>query len=276
MSLEKFAWTLFLILIAVILFFICAILVFYYRTRKRSNNYFDDPTLKLRYFIQPQVDFRGKVVGYECLLREHQPDGSWRLPRFLDSLPLQRVIVLLEETFLDLPDNKISLAINLSYEQIMSPEFLYFVRWAISKISPSNLTVEYRPSRTITGLNLRKFKNKITRARMYGMTFAIDNVDSELRTLKRIEFLLPVIDVLKGSMNSFRKDDPSIWLDLNLQFWNKLANEHSIKLYLMGIENEEDQQLAEQLKIQFRQGYLFGKPIDSVHDDAKNESTDKE
>jgi len=68
------------------------------------------------------------------------------------------------------------------------------------------------------------------------------------------------VDSLKCSMRSFRKEDPNEWLDLNLQFWNRLAQRNHIELILMGVENEQDQQLAEQLQIRTRQGYLFGRP----------------
>ena len=61
-------------------------------------------------------------------------------------------------------------------------------------------------------------------------------------------------------MSSFRKETPDEWLDLNLQFWNKLAQEHQIELVLVGVENEDDQALADQLKIEVRQGFSFGKP----------------
>lgn len=104
--------------------------------------------------------------------------------------------------------------------------------------------------------------------RNYGMQFSVNNVGSELNDLKSIEWLLPEVDILKASMRSFRKEDPHEWLDLNLQFWNRLARENHIKLVLVGIENATDQALAEQLQIDARQGYLFGKPED-VHRGAE-------
>ena len=104
----------------------------------------ENQAIELRYFIQKQVDFHGQTTGYECLLRQHNPDGSWSLPQQLASLPLQRVIFLLEDTFKVLPSKEITLSINLEYDQIVSPEFHYFVRWVISKITPMTLAVEYR------------------------------------------------------------------------------------------------------------------------------------
>ena len=93
------------------------------------------------------------------------------------------------------------------------------------------------------------------------MQFGIDNVGSSLNNLKNIEWILPEVDSLKCSMRSFRKTDPNEWLDLNLQFWNRLSQQNHIELILMGIENEADQQLADQLKIKTRQGYLFSRPV---------------
>lgn len=262
--LVQLSWYLLAAFCAVALACLVTVGVYYFRTRRTTSKQFDDPDLVLRYFLQEQVDYDGSVVGYECLLRQQLPDKTWKLPRGIDAMPLQKVIVLLEDTFKHLPKTKIHLSINLSHEQVVSRDFDYFVRWAISKIDPMSLTVEYRPKRRLRGLAAHKFKKNLKRVHSYGMLLAIDNVDAELSTLKRVEWLLDQVDILKCSMTSFRKDDPSIWLDLNLQFWNRLAQEHGIDLYLVGIENEEDAQLANQLKIQFRQGYLFGKPVDRV------------
>ncbi|BBA82729.1 diguanylate cyclase/phosphodiesterase EAL domain protein [Lactiplantibacillus plantarum] len=93
--------------------FILTIGTYYWYSRKRSNNYLENDDFNLRYFIQKQVDFRGRTTGYECLLRQQNTDGSWSLPPQLDSLPLQRVIFLLEDTFKALPDEAITLSINL-------------------------------------------------------------------------------------------------------------------------------------------------------------------
>ncbi len=108
------------------------IVVYFYHSRKRTNNYLGKQEFELRYFIQKQVDNHGALTGYECLLRQHNADGSWSLPQQLETLPLQRVIFLLESTFKSLPTEPIQLSINLDYEQIISPEFDYFVRWAPS------------------------------------------------------------------------------------------------------------------------------------------------
>lgn len=256
-----------------IIVFLITIVIYYYRSRKRSNNYLGKQQLELRYFIQNQVDYHGRLIGYECLLREHDADGEWRLPRELETLPLQRVIFLLQDTFKSLSKDPITLSINLEYEQIVSDEFDYFVRWAISNIEPMHLNVEYTAGRNSELLNKRRFKHHIQSARDYGMHFSIDNVGSELSNLNDIEWMLPVTDTLKCSMRSFRKTDPDEWLDLNLQFWNHLSQERHIKLVLTGIEDKQDEALAQQLQIDIRQGYLFGHPINPhVNEKAKKDN----
>ncbi|KRL93198.1 EAL domain-containing protein [Levilactobacillus hammesii] len=233
---------------------------YYWYSRKTTNNYLENDEIELRYFIQKQVNFRGETTGYECLLRQHNADGSWSLPQKLDSLPLQRVIFLLTDTFQSLPEEPITLSINLEFDQITSPDFRYFVRWALSRISPMKLAVEYTAGATQSRWQRWIFRRRIREARGYGMRFGVDNVGSSLNNLKSIEWILPEVDSLKCSMRSFRKADPNEWLDLNLQFWNRLSQRNHIELVLMGIENEQDQQLADQLKIKTRQGYLFARP----------------
>jgi len=167
---------------------------------------------------------------------------------------------LLEDTFKSLPTEPITLSINLEYNQIVSPDFQYFVRWAISKIEPMNLSIEYTTGRTNSMRNKGLFKKRILDARQYNMQFTIDNVNSDLSTLKSIEWMLPFVDNIKCSMRDFRKNDPNVWLDLNLQSWNKISQKNNINLILMGIEDKTDEALAEQLNIKTRQGYLFGHP----------------
>lgn len=235
---------------------------YYWWTRNKGSNYLRNDEIPLRYFIQKQVDRKENTIGYECLLRTQNEAGQWVLPRDFESLPLQRVISLLETTFQSLADEHVTLSIKLTYNQIMSPAFEYFVRWAIAKIEPLNLAIELSTHEMNRLTNRRLFKRRIQIGRSYGVQFTINNVGSSLNDLKHIEWLLSEIDVLKASMSSFRKKDPNEWLDLNLQFWNKLAQENEIKLVLVGIENEADEALAEQLRIGARQGYLFGKPED--------------
>lgn len=266
MNLSKFTWALIWIVIITLIASIITITVYYWQSRKTNNNYLENKEFKLRYFIQKQVDYSGKTIGYECLLRQQNPDATWSLPSQLDSLPLQRVVFLLEETFKSLPTEPIMLSINLEYNQIISSDFQYFVRWAISKIEPMQLSVEYTSSNTTKFKNRYLFEKRIREARNYGMQFSIDNVSSELQSLKNIEWMLPFVDNIKCSMRAFRKDDPSIWLDLNLQSWNKISQENNINLILMGIENEADEALAEQLNIKMHQGYLFGHPINPESD----------
>ncbi|WP_407884662.1 EAL domain-containing protein [Furfurilactobacillus curtus] len=236
--------------------------IVFFRTRRRVNRYYDDK--KLRYFIQQQVDYQHRVTGYECLLRQQNQANEWVLPQDLEHVPLQRVITLLTETFDHLPDTdpELYLSINLSCEQIMSPEFDYFVRWAVSKIAPFHLAIEFHANRRPFWLQRRHFRQKITAARAAEAKFVVDNVGSDKHELRRIKWLLPVVDMIKCPMAQFRKSTPEIWLDLNLQFWNRLTQEHHIELVLTGIESKQDEALATQLKIKLRQGYLFDRPRD--------------
>lgn len=264
MRLDDLKNLLFWLTIALFALSVLIIGLYFYHSRQRSNNYLGKKELKLRYFIQKQVDHTGALTGYECLLRQQQPDGSWQLPQQLETLPLQRVIFLLETTFKSLPTEAIQLSINLSYQQIISPEFDYFVRWAVSKITPMRLAVELNVIPNEHYYHKNHFLACIRRGRQYGMQFEIDHIGADNEDLNSIEWMMPVIDTLKCSMRSFRKKDRSQWLDLNLQFWNHFATEKHINLVLTGIENDEDEALAEQLHIDLRQGYRFGRPINPL------------
>lgn len=265
---------LFWLTIIILLTFVVIIVFYFYHSRKRTNNYLGKQEFELRYFIQKQVNNQGHLIGYECLLRQHNADGTWSLPQQLETLPLQRVIFLLENTFKSLPTEPIQLSINLDYEQIISPEFDYFVRWAISKIAPMQLAIELNVQPNMHYRYKRRFLRYMQQTRAYGMKFEVDNIGNHNANLNSIEWMIPIIDTLKCSMRDFRKKDASVWLDLNLQFWHRFAQEQNIDLVLTGIENDADEALAEQLHIDLRQGYLFGRPIDPLYS-KKEDSDDK-
>ncbi len=248
--------------LALVAIFIVVIGVYYYYSRRRSTNYLAKDQAELRYFIQRQVDDHGKVTGYECLLRQRTADGRWVLPQNLETLPLQRVVGLLTDTFNALPadDGDKRLSINLEYAQILSPEFDYFTRWAIARIHPMPLTVELTVDAAQRYRQHATFLRHIRQGQAYGMHFAIDNVGSDNASLDSIQWMLPVVNVLKCSMRYFRKNEQNEWLDLNLQFWRQFAENRHIKLVLTGVESAEDAALAQQLNIDLRQGYLFGRP----------------
>jgi len=237
------------------------VVIFFYQSRRRSRNYLAKNESELRYFIQQQVNSRGEITGYECLLRQKDDTGQWRLPTHLETLPLQRVIFLLDGVFANLPKEPYTLAINLEYDQINSPEFDYFVRWAQSRIDPMKLVVELTVNPEARYRHHRQFLRQVAAARDYGAEFAIDNVGNRQIDLKAIEWMLPQTDIIKASMRQFRKADGE-WLDLNLQFWRRLAEEHHIDLMLMGVEDDQDVELAKLLNITHLQGYRYGRPVD--------------
>lgn len=255
---------LFWIAVALLVIAVLVVGLYFYHSRRRSNNYLGKKELELRYFIQPTVGRNHEITGYECLLRQKQPNGSWRLPKQLETLPLQRVIKLLDSTFESLPNEAIQLSINLDYEQIISPEFDYFVRWAISEIAPMQLAVEMNLDVGKHYPHHQTFLNHIRDARSYGMRFEVDNVGANSADMQSIGWMVGVIDTLKCSMRAFRKADPSEWLDVNLKSWCKFSAEQHIQLVLTGVENEADESLAEQLNIGLRQGYRFGRPADPI------------
>lgn len=93
----------------------------------------------------------------------------------------------MEETSDALPLEPYNLSINLDYNQIMSRDFLYFVRWSVTRINSMTLTVEYTPKNNQSHINQLQLARQLKAARAFGMKFAIDNVDSSLTSLKKID-----------------------------------------------------------------------------------------
>ncbi|MBM7543771.1 EAL domain-containing protein (putative c-di-GMP-specific phosphodiesterase class I) [Weissella beninensis] len=234
-------------------------MLYYWRKRITKVDIIDDENILLRYFVQPQFNNFGDLIGYECLIREKNDKNEWKLPIDFNHLSLKKSIILLEDILDKLPNNAVNISINLQYSQLISANFRYFIRWAIAKVSTRNLIIECSVDELVKNIKLER---NIKLGKEYGMQLAINNLNSSYGSLAKIEWLLPEIDILKVSIKYFKKANEDDWLDLNLGFWTKFAKQKNIRLILVGIETAEDKDLAEKLRINLRQGYFFGKPID--------------
>ncbi len=257
--LHHVAGELLIVIIIILAVAVVTVSLYVFHSRRRKTNYLGDPDTDLRYFIQKQVDFNDHVVGYECLLRQRNADGSWTLPIQMEQLPLQRIVVLLKQTFQTLPAQEIKLAINLSYSQIVSADFMYFVRWAVSTITPMDLVVEYDAiHRSEFSINRKRLLRRVHQARKLGMIFLLDNFSLTDAEVTRIAWLLPEVDIVKVSAGEFRQAETQAWSQLNLKTWADVSTKYNLQIMMTEVENKADQHLADQLGVGLRQGYHFG------------------
>jgi len=76
MTFKQFELVLLGIVLVTISFFTITIAITYWKSRKPSDNYLENKEFTLRYFIQKQVDYHDHTIGYECLLRQQNPNST--------------------------------------------------------------------------------------------------------------------------------------------------------------------------------------------------------
>jgi diguanylate cyclase (GGDEF)-like protein/PAS domain S-box-containing protein len=226
---------------------------------------------ELSLYYQPQVDWRGELIGAETLLR-------W-LPRDAEPISPARFIPLAEDTGLILPigawvlatacaqlkrweakpsTRSLTLAINVSARQFHQPDFVEQVWDQIKRsgINPSLLKLELTESVVLDRVD--EVVRKMQQLKDMGLTFSLDDFGtgfSSLSYLKRLPLDQVKID------QSFVRDithDPNDAAIVRAI----LAMSQSLGLDVIaeGVETEAQRALLHQYGCENYQGYLFGKP----------------
>ncbi|APX72155.1 EAL domain-containing protein [Companilactobacillus allii] len=213
-----------------------------------------------RYFIQPQLNkYTNTLIGYELLMKKKTPEG-WRPPLHFSDIPSHIMAEVLMATTLRLSLKIGSVSVNINRTQLMNPE----VRKAIIKSQ-----LQLRPLKLVVELTEEPGDEKWTNEEMiplinqfidYGMDFSLDDVGTGENKLDHIKPLVPMAKEIKFALQNFKEKfrDPDI--ESKVVFWRDYAKEHNLRLILEGIENAEDDKLADSLQIDLRQGYYYGKP----------------
>ncbi|VDG20148.1 EAL domain-containing protein [Lactiplantibacillus mudanjiangensis] len=210
-----------------------------------------------RFFVQPQVDQRQKsIFGYELLLRK-ESHGHWAVPEKFTELPLDKQAHLLEELATQLATKATNqvLALNLNREQAEDDLMIGTIIYLKKRLNPAALTIELTESATLA--EIQKYSMLF---HQYGIKLSIDDVGTGSNTYDNIKNALPFVDQIKFAMQNLRMSGKANQIPTALAFWNTIAQEHHLDLILEGVEDEQDQQMAQQLGIDLHQGYYYGKP----------------
>ncbi|AVK63735.1 EAL domain-containing protein [Lactobacillus sp. CBA3606] len=210
-----------------------------------------------RFFVQPQVDRNQKsIFGYELLLRK-ETHGQWAVPATFTELPLMKQASLLEELAGQLATKTTNrvLALNLNREQAEDERMLGTIIYLKKRLNPAALTIELTESPTVT--EIQKYSMLF---RQYGIKLSIDDVGTGSNTFDNIEPVLPFVDQIKFAMQNLRMSGKADQIPTALAFWQTIAKQYHLDLILEGVEDEQDQAMAQQLGIELHQGYLYGKP----------------
>ncbi len=225
-------------------------------------------------YCQPQVfSSTGRLKGGEALLR-------WKCDTF-GNVPPMDFIPILEKTGMIIPVGKwvfeqsvklchewiqfcpeFKMSINVSYIQLLDEKFLDFIIKTIrhAGLSPENIIVEFTESYFVTEREI--VFNAFDRIREAGIQIAMDDFGtgySSLVVLKEIPADIVKID--KAFVKNIRTSEFDRTF---IRFVVELCHDVGIQVCLEGVERSDEYDIVSSMKIDFIQGYFFGKPHSAV------------
>ncbi|WP_343089749.1 EAL domain-containing protein, partial [Clostridioides difficile] len=149
-------------------------------------------------------------------------------------------------------------SVNVSAVQILEDTFIEDIVKIIDdeKFPYQNLVLELTESHTVQNMSILQFKFKALQD--LGIYIAMDDFGTGYSSLEVLKF--SPIDVVKID-RVFVKDILKSKFDATfIHFIVAICHDVGIKVCLEGVETQEEYDLVKQMKPDYIQGYLFGKP----------------
>jgi|GEM_PF-2454177 len=223
-------------------------------------------------FYQAQLNKFGKITGAEALIRWNhsvkglmQPDYFIKLAEQTDLiipigyLIIQEICQQLSKWQSSESTKHIGLSVNISYKQIMQPEFIEQIFCIIKNlgVDPTKLTFEI--SQSVFVHDITSIFNKINKLKLIGIKFTLDNFGigySALAYLKILPFDQIKIDHFFVADMTKNSNVAEL-----IHFIIDEANTHHYEVIAMGIESKEQQNLLDIYGCHSYQGFLFSHPL---------------
>ncbi|MFH5811213.1 EAL domain-containing protein [Companilactobacillus sp. FL22-1] len=213
-----------------------------------------------RFFIQPQIDkINNSLIGYELLLKQKTDDG-WRPPANFSDVPSHTLASVLISTTKLLSLKIGSVSVNINRNQLMEKEVRDAIIEAQSILRPLRVVVELTedvPNKPWSNSELIPLIQEFIN---YGMDFSLDDCGTGVNQLEQITELVPLASEIKFAIQNFGEKLRDSEIEQKVVFWRNFSQQHKLRFILEGIEDEQDDSLADSLKIDLRQGYFYGKP----------------
>jgi len=224
-----------------------------------------------RYFIQPQLDkVNNSLIGYELLMKEKKPEG-WRPPDNFSDVPSHTMAQVLTETTKKLSLKIGSVSVNINRNQLMDEEVRKAIIETQQILRPLRLVVELTEDTPNKNWSNEEYISLIKEFIDYGMDFSLDDCGTGTNQLDQVKDMIPLASEIKFAIQNFGEKlrDPDI--EEKVVFWRDICKKNNLRFILEGIEDANDDKLADTLGIDLRQGYYYGKPhlLDLKPDDNK-------
>lgn len=245
-------------------------------TKKLKSAFIND---NIEVYFQPLVNNRTlKVDKYECLVRLIEEDGKVVAPYFFLDISKKSnqytklTKIVLEKSFQKFEHLPFEFSVNISYEDIESPDFLDFIKGLLKKydIAPK-VVFEILEDESIKNYNL--LISFVDEVKALGCKVAIDDFGSGY---SNFEHLLKMnIDYLKidaSLIKNIATNENSYKITKTIIEFAKNLNLKTIAEF---VENEEIFNIVRNLGADYSQGYFFSAPISAPNVIEYNENGDK-
>lgn len=225
-----------------------------------ADTWKEERLIMYRYFLQPQLDVsNNSLIGYEMLIRQ-QVDDKWVLPKDFESIPIDIQADLIKRTAQKLRLKIGSVSYNVNQRQFVDCTIAQAIVTAQTQIYPVKLILEVTEERTDTDVSNQQIIDQVHFFDDHGIQLSLDDIGTGINTFDHIKPILPHASEIKFAMQNFRAEGRAQEIPDNLVFWKKVAQDYKLRLILEGVENAEEDAMANDLEIDLRQGWYYGKP----------------
>ena len=226
---------------------------------------------RLQVWYQPQVDLVSeKIVGMEALLRWPSKDGGFISPVVFVPLAEYSGLIIkigewvLEESCRHLKEiedkghNDLRVAVNISMPQFRDPEFVNFVKSAVTKhgINPQSLELEITESVVMDEPQI--VVEALKELKAFGVTIAIDDFGTGFSSMSYLQQLpLDRLKVDRSFVNEVMPGKTAFIAETIVTLGNKLG----LQTIAEGVEKREQASYMLKLGCDEAQGYLYAKPM---------------
>ena len=236
---------------------------------KELRHALDENQLSLYY--QPQVDYHGKLVGAEALIRWNHPKKGFIPPDKFIPIAEECGLIqavgawVLEQAFVHLKQwDKQQvylphLAINISPRQFYHDDFMGILAKLVKQyqISPSRIMLEFTEGLLMNDVDAAI--DKIKRLKKLGYTFSIDDFGTGYSSLSYLKHL-PVdqLKIDKSFVEDITKnEDDAIFVGTIIA----IAQRMNLGVVAEGVESKMELEFLKQNGCPCYQGYYFSKPL---------------
>lgn len=222
---------------------------------------------QFKLFFQPKVNNKGKLTGYEALLRWQHPERGMISPElFIPVAETSGFITVLGQWILaeacnalkHLTDPQLTIAINVSKRQLQTPDFVEktLLQIRTAGIKASRLEFEITESMLMT--DVEQTRQKLQQLHQQGIRFALDDFGtgySSLAFLKNVP--IQVLKIDRSFVRDFLSDQTDYAI---VDTIISMAKTLKLTVVAEGVETTEQFKMLSWLKCDLFQGFLFGKP----------------